>query len=69
MTAEQRIAILEEHTLLLTARVAELGQLFSASAEKLTEIMSGVEQLRVINRELARLNDVELAVLGKSTLQ
>ena len=69
MTAEQRIAILEEHTLLLTARVAELEQLFSASADKLTEILSGVEQLRIINRELARLNEIEMDDLGKLLLQ
>ena len=54
MTAEQRIAILEEHTLLLTARVAELEQVFSASAGKLDEIAAGVKQLRDINRELGK---------------
>jgi hypothetical protein len=68
-TDTDRITILEEHTLLLTARVAELETLFGASADKLTAIIGGVQELKKINRELARLNDIELAVLEGRLLQ
>ena len=67
--AERRIATLEKHMLLLTARVAELEQAFAASAGKLTEIMQGVEELRLINKELARLNGVDLKAARKQPLQ
>jgi hypothetical protein len=60
MTTERRITELEGHLLLLTARVAEMEQLFSASAGKLTEMMRGVEELRRINKEMARLHGAEL---------
>ena len=56
-TAEERIAILEEYTLLLTARVAELETLFRASASKLGEIIAGVRELKRLKqaaREIER---------------
>jgi hypothetical protein len=62
MTDAEPIAALEE-------RVARLEKAFAASANKLGEIIAGVLELKQLNRELARLNDVDLDDAGKPVLQ
>ena len=62
MTGAERIAELE-------GRVAALEKAAHMRAKKLDASIAGVIELKQLNRELARLNDIELHVLGKPALQ